>query len=344
AIHVHPASQAAAEGASVTLTAAATGSPAPTVQWSRNGTIIGGATNPTLTIGGLEPLNSGVYTAAFANVAGTVVSDAAIVGVNTTSKVIGTGSEVGSNIFVAANGNTFDQVLLSGAAATVTADAGQITRTSFLDLTDDIVQIEFSGAGTLSLVLDSASGPVAPAKYNQAVTYLKGHVGVVIVGADETTNVGVFSVGRITAVNQTLFRSDVTYDGLADIAFIAISSANGKFGGLRAANASFFATKGITGIYAPGVQFAGPVFIGDIGAFDQATPVLILGSAGDTRITGGDLKQENGKAVRVSGLAQLKFAAGTDSHGTVLAAKTNQARLEQNGVDVTAQIVVNPGP
>ena len=48
---------------------------------------------------------------------------------------------------------------------------------------------------------------------------------------------------------------------MADVAVVAISSTNGKFGGLRAANASFFATKGLTGIYAPGIDFAGPVFI-----------------------------------------------------------------------------------
>ncbi len=51
-----------------------------------------------------------------------------------------------------------------------------------------------------------------------------------------------------------------------------------------------------------------------------------------------------GQPVQVSGIMQLKFTAGSDCHGNLLGAKTNQAVLQQNGADVTAQIVVKPGP
>ena len=162
-------------------------------------------------------------------------------------------------------------------------------------------------------------------------------------GADDTTNVSVFSVGKITAVNQALFKSNVTYDGMADLAFIAISTTNGKFGGLRVSNGNFYAAKGMTGVYAPGVAFQGPVFIGDINASDAATPVIVIGSSPDTRITGGDLLQANGKPVQVSGLTQLKFTAGSTSNGGALNAQTNKGVLMQGGTDVTAQVVVNPG-
>ena len=90
------------------------------------------------------------------------------------------------------------------------------------------------------------------------------------------------------------------------------------------------------------MTFEGPVFIGDVTAFDEATPVIQLGSVSDVRITGGDLLQDNGAAVEVSGIAQLKFTAGSDSHGRAIAAEANQATLMREGVDVTAQIVVNP--
>jgi hypothetical protein len=60
------------------------------------------------------------------------------------------------------------------------------------------------------------------------------------------------------------------------------------------------------------------------------------------RITGGDLLQLNDRAVQVDGITQLKFTAGQDSHGHELTAQANKAKLEQDGVDVTAQIVVNP--
>ena len=346
-ITTSPSSQTASIGTTVTLTtvgAAAIGNPSPTYQWEFDGSNLAGATNATLTLASVQPANSGLYTAVVTSSAATL-SDPAIIGLATTSKVIGTGAEVGSNIFVPSNGFTYDQVLLQGSAAAITADPGQITRLSYVDLTDDIVQVEFSGAGTRALVLDSASGPAAAVNYNQpGVTYMKGHAGIVISGADDTTNVSVFSVGKITAVNQALFQHGVNYDGVADLAFLAILSGNGKFGGIRTANASYVAAKGLTGLYAPGVQFLGPIYIGDINASDAAIPVLLLGSAADTQITGGDLLQTNGQPVKISGVTQLKFVAGTTSQGVALPAQTNRAHLQQNGADVTAQVVVNPAP
>ncbi|MEO5961586.1 MAG: immunoglobulin domain-containing protein, partial [Opitutaceae bacterium] len=344
-IAASPLAQTAAPGASASLRVSASAATPLTYQWFLNGRPLADATGPSLDLPSVGVLDAGEYSVRVTNALGTSASESAILGVATANKVIGSGAEIGADIFVAANGNTFDQVLLQGTAATITADPGQITRISYVDLTNDIVQVEFSGAGSLSLVLDNPSGPALAANYNQSVIYMKGHAGLVISGANETTNVSVFSVGRLTAVNQALFRSDVTYDGMADLAFIAISSANGKFGGVRAANATFYATRGLTGLYAPSVEFGGPVFLGDISASDTATPVLQLGASGDTRITGGDLLQANGQPVKVSGLTQLKFTTGSTSHvAGNLPAQTIKGRLEQNGIDVTTQIAVNPGP
>jgi hypothetical protein len=195
-------------------------------------------------------------------------------------------------------------------------------------------------------VLDAPLGPEPALRYNQAgVAYMRGHAGIVITGADETTNVSVFSVGRANAVNQALFIADMTYDGVADIAFIAIASTNGKFGGVRTANASFFASRGYTGLYAPGVEFTGPVFIADISASDAAIPVLKVGSASDVRITGGNLAQANAHTLNVTGLTQVRFVAGSTSAGRILAAQANRARwVDEEGFDVTSRVVVNPTP
>ncbi len=324
------------------------------------------ATAATLAVSNFQPANAGLYTALVTGVNGTVASDPAIVGGSATTEVVGAGTVVLVHQ-QHPNRNYYDQVLLTGAAEAITTP-GYTVRTSYIDLNDDIVQVEFAGRGTLALVLDGASGPAVPLNYNQNQAYLKGHAGIVITGADETSNVSIFTVGRATAFDPTgaydilspvsatnnpanngsaLFagHASTAYDGVADIGFIAITSANGKFGGVRAANASCLATTGLTGIYAPGVQFTGPVFLGDINAFAAATPVFIIGSSPDTRITGGDLVQSNGQPVKVAGLAQLKFTAGSTSRGAGdLPAQTNKAVLLQDGVDVTAQVVVNPGP
>jgi len=363
AVTTQPQNQTMAQGGNVTLTAAASGTPAPTFQWQFNGTALSG-TSSTLAIQDMEPANSGIYSVLVTNTAGTTTSDPAIVGVSTTSAVIGAGQVLGTNI-LHPNGNHFDQVLVTGTAEAIATQGGRITRTSYIDLSDNIVQVEFSGAGTLSLVLDDATGPAQPLNYNQAVNYMKGHAGIVITGANESTNVLVFTVGRATAFDPTgtynillapsatnvpanngspLFQghASTNYDGVAEIAFIAIETTDGKFGGVRASNASFFASNGLTGVYAPGVAFQGPVYIGDIDAHDNATPVIVLGSVSDARITGGDLTQDNGQAVQVSGITQLKFTAGSKSTGDTLPAQNNHAVLKQNGQDVTAQIVVNP--
>jgi hypothetical protein len=359
-------SETPAAGGQITLSVPENGDANATYEWRRNGASVAGAASATLTLGDVQPANAGLYTAL---VSGGVElsSEPAIVGVATTEKVIGAGDEIGADI-PHPNGNVFDQVLLTGAAETITSDFAekQVTRTSFIDLDGDIVQVEFSGPGTLSLILDAAGEPAAPANYNQpTVSYAKGHAGIVITGADEGTNVSVFSVGRATAYDPTgkfnflesigpsndpvqngssLFagHESTDYDGIADIAFIAIESTNGKFGGVRTSNANYFASKGLTGLYAPGVVFRGPVYIGNISAFDGATPAIVLGSAADVRITGGDLEQPNARPVAVSGITQLKFTEGGDSHGRPIAAKANRGELREDGTDVTAAIVVNP--
>lgn len=345
AIRSSPESVVARSGDDVTFQVAATGSDLRYI-WKLNGRALPGATGPGLTINGVDPSQVGLREVAVTNAAGTRTA-AAILGLSSTDKVLGAATELIPANIIHANGNVFDQVLLNGRAAAITADYldHQITRLSYIDLDDDIVQVEFSGPGTLSLVLDSPPAAAArPKNYHQAVDYVKGHAGIVITGADERTNLSVFSVGRVTAVNQALFKDEITYDGIADIAFVAISTTNGKFGGLRTANAHYFASAGFTGLYAPGVAFQGPVYLGDISAYDSAQGVILAGSTADARITGGDLGQANDRPVQVSGLARLTFYPGSDSHGHPLAEKHIQTRLLDNGVDVTDQITANATP
>jgi sugar lactone lactonase YvrE len=255
------------------------------------------------------------------------------------AKITGSATEVGPNI-VHPNGNVYDQILLTGASATVTADPGQITRVSFLDLNDDIVQVEFSGAGSLAITLENPSGPAAPAKYNQpTVSYMKGHASLAIAGANETTNVSVFSVGTETATNQALFPAGMSYDGIADIGLISITSTDGRFGGIRTANAAYFRAAGMTGINAPGVTVTGPVYVGDITADSSATGMLMLAGAAEIRITGGDCLQLNNRAIQVGSVSPIAFTSGTKSNGQALPAQVNRARFERNGTDVTSQVV-----
>jgi len=75
--------QTAAEMTSVTFTVAATGSPAPTFQWFRNGVTFPGWTGVTLTVEGLSSNDTGTYVAVATNSAGSATSSAATLALST---------------------------------------------------------------------------------------------------------------------------------------------------------------------------------------------------------------------------------------------------------------------
>ncbi len=337
-----PEAQLVAPGARATLTVEAVGTGPFVYQWNRDGMILPDS-GPTLVRDAVGSADVGLYHVRVSGPGGVVESAPVVLGLRLGTKAWGEAVEVASDL-VHPNGNVYDQFLLTGLAATVTADPGQVTRLSFVDLNDDIVQVEFSGPGSLSLSLDAASGPALPRLYVQSVAYRRGHARVVLVGARATTHLSIFSVGRANAVNAALFRADVAYDGWADVASVALASDDGRFGGVRAANVGFFAARGVTGLYAPGVALEGPAYVGDLAAYDAATAMLVVGEVADARITGGDLLQPGGRAVRVAGLGKLRFTAGADSHGRGLPARKNAARLESGGRDVTNDVVEDPGP
>lgn len=74
-----PLSQSVLTGATVTLTAAATGTPAPTFQWNKNGTPISGATSATLELTSAQAADAANYTVTVTNSAGSVLSNVAAV-------------------------------------------------------------------------------------------------------------------------------------------------------------------------------------------------------------------------------------------------------------------------
>lgn len=126
AIGAHPASQTVAAGATVTLSVSASGNPAPTYQWRRNGVafgngatssgaIVSGASTSTVTITGVGPADAGSYTVLVSNTAGSATSNAATLTVNAgaSSRIVnlsirstaGTGSQTLIAGFVIAGGN-----------------------------------------------------------------------------------------------------------------------------------------------------------------------------------------------------------------------------------------------
>lgn len=76
-----PADGQPLEGSKFVLAVVATGSPAPTYQWRKNGADIPGATSSTITFNSISRTDSGLYDVRISNTAGTVVSFLAAVDV-----------------------------------------------------------------------------------------------------------------------------------------------------------------------------------------------------------------------------------------------------------------------
>ena len=84
-ITTQPIAQTVATGARVTLSVAATGSPAPFFEWRKDGIAIASATNATLGLNAVTTADSGSYTVVVSNAAGSVTSAAAAVTVTAPS-------------------------------------------------------------------------------------------------------------------------------------------------------------------------------------------------------------------------------------------------------------------
>lgn len=337
-----PAAASVAPGGTLRLEVAAAGTQL-NYQWSRNGKPIEGSGDAHLELPEFGAGQAGLYSVTISNAAGTLTTEPVVVApiLGKDSLLSGNAALVQEDILHPETGRHYDQLILTGPAASFRADPDQVTRLSFIDLSDDIVQLEFSGDGTVTILLEAIAGEAAPpVKYVQPdVTYLKGHARILVTGATSDTYLSIFSVGRANAVNQDLFRDGEIYDGFADVALLAIAAGEEPgLGGFFGGNASFFATEGLTGLYAPAVP-AGVVRVHDISAADEALPVLVTGTVAEIGVTGGSLEQPNGKAVAIGDVTSLRMLDGTNSHGVFLAAQPLRSRLERNGEDVTDAVL-----
>lgn len=155
AVTSQPAAQQVATGGTATFSVMATGDPAPTYQWLKDGQEISGATESTLAIDSVSADDVGSYTVRVENATGTVTSDAA----DLTLQV--SGLEI--------QRQPLAQTVVPGGGATFQVDAGQEPGLTYqwrkdgTDLPDavgatlDLSGIQASDAGTYTVVVSMGS-------------------------------------------------------------------------------------------------------------------------------------------------------------------------------------------
>ncbi|HEY4302665.1 MAG TPA: immunoglobulin domain-containing protein [Candidatus Didemnitutus sp.] len=153
-----PVGQVVNVGSSVTFVAAATGTPAPTYQWKKNGTTIAGATASSYTISAAQSSSAGTYSVVATNSVGAATSAGAVLIVNAALPVITT--QPFSQTLTAGGAVTFFVVASSSSSLTYQwyKNGAKISRATLSSYA--IASTATSDGGTYTVTVTNGAGAV----------------------------------------------------------------------------------------------------------------------------------------------------------------------------------------
>jgi hypothetical protein len=157
---LQPASQTVTVGNSVTFTVAASGYPAPSFQWQRNGFDIGGATSSTLTLNHVTTATAGTYTAIATNIIGSATSDSATLKVNKAAATVILG-----NLTQSHDGTPKPVTVTTtpaGLAVSVTYDGSSTppSNVGSYAVVATVIDPDYAGSATGTLTIADTAAPV----------------------------------------------------------------------------------------------------------------------------------------------------------------------------------------
>jgi hypothetical protein len=204
AFTTQPTGSSVTVGGSVTLTASASGSPAPSYQWSRNGTALSGATNATLTLNNVQLGDAGSYTVSATNSAGSASSNAAALAV-TAATIAPTFSTQPSAQSATAGSSATLTAVASGSPAPAyqwRKDGTAISGATNASLTLSNVQVSDSGSYTVVATNSAGSATSNAAALTVTAAVSTNAPAIVNQPATQTASVGSTIVFNVDAIGS----------------------------------------------------------------------------------------------------------------------------------------------
>ena len=160
AFTTQPANQTVAPGASVTFSSVASGSPAPTFQWQKDGILIGGATSSSFMIPSVIAADAGNYSVIATNSAGSVTSNIAALTVSAATSAPAFTTQPASQTVAPGASVTFSSVASGSPSPTFQWQKGGVniggaTSGSFM-----IPSVAAGDAGNYSVIATNSAGSV----------------------------------------------------------------------------------------------------------------------------------------------------------------------------------------
>jgi CSLREA domain-containing protein len=251
-ITTNPTSATVIAGGSATFTAAASGYPAPTVQWQvsidggasfspvSDGGVYSGATTNTLVLTGLTfSMNGYEYKAVFTNAAGSVTTTAAQLTATVPTFVVNTAADSNDGASGCASGSGICS-LRDALLAASSASAGNITFDTTVFATAQTIALTTGGTLDISNYT-SIVGPGANLLYldggnavevfNIASGSTVAISGVTIANGSSSDGGGIYNAGTLTVTNSTFSGNSSSYAGGAIENGGTLTVANSTFSG-----------------------------------------------------------------------------------------------------------------
>jgi hypothetical protein len=255
-INSQPASASVNVGGNASFSVSATGTPAPTYQWRKDGADLTGQTNATLSLTNVQSTNAGNYTVVVSNAGGIVTSAIATLTVTTPAIAPAFSTQPSNQTAVAGTSVTFT-ALASGSpnpSYQWRKDGNALLGQTSTALT--LTNVQSSDAGSYSVVASNSGGSVTSAAATLTVTGAPtGAVAITTHPSAQTVVTGSTAVLSVSATNATGYQWKLNGANLAGAttATLVINSAS-------AANAGSYSVA-VAGVGGPLTSNAAPLSV-----------------------------------------------------------------------------------